>query len=399
MSKIFTVTMPDIGEGVVEGEVLEWLKKVGDSLGQDEPVVVVMTDKATVELPSPYPGKLVKLHYQPGQIAVKDKPLYDIELASEVAAKPVVQETKRQVSQASTPVSQASQPISTEHHTQAAPTTRQVAKKLGVDINLVAGTGKGGRVTAQDIKNFTASTQSLTVIERLPGDEESPLIGIRHLMAERMAESNTNIPHFSYFEAAEATRLIQLRQSFKEKASEEGIHVTYMPFLIRALSMTIKRFPVLNSSLDMAQNKLILRKQHNVGIAAATEHGLIVPVLKNIQEMSMQELIRSYDQLKKKIEAGKLHPSDMKEGTITISNFGVLGGEGLWATPIIIYPEVAILAAAKIHKQPIVKNGEVVARDILNLSWSFDHRVIDGKLAASISHHFTTLIQNPAQLI
>lgn len=387
MSKIFIVKFPDIGEGVVEGEVVEWLKKPGDSLQQDEHVVVVMTDKATVELPSPYPGKLVKQYVQPGQIAVKDKPLYDIETESEIKEKTVKRESVEK------PVQIKSNPKS-EGKALATPVVRKLAKDLGISIDQVKGTGKDGRVVAEDLKK---QTQPSTVREE--GDEERPLIGIRHLMAKKMAESKKNIPHFSYFELVDVTRLIQLKEKIHHEAHQEGIKITYMPFLIRALSMTIAQFPEINSTLEMDKNKLIIHHAQHIGIAMATSMGLIVPVLKDVQRMSLREIIRAYEEIKRKASENRLLPGDMKGATITISNFGVVGGSGMWATPIINFPEVSILAVARIQKQPIVKNGEVVVRDALNLSWSFDHRVVDGDMAARVSNYYARLVHNPASLL
>lgn len=397
-NKIFTVNMPDIGEGVMEGEVIEWLKQPNDHLNQDEPVVIVMTDKATVELPAPHPGKLVKQYYQPGQMAIKDKPLYDIELTAETVKTPeTVRKTpvKHPLETFKTPI-----PSKTEKAL-AAPATRKLARDMGIDINLLQGTGKEGRVTNDDVLKAQINTPKATPgnILRFSDDQEVPLIGIRNQMAKKMADAKRNIPHFSYFEQVDATRLVQLRQSFKEEAAKEGISVTYMPFIIKAVSLSLIQHPLVNSSLDQTKNSIVIHSQHNVGIAVTTPNGLIVPVLKGVQNMTLQQVIMAYEQLKTRALAGKLSPNDMKESTISISNFGVLGGGGLWATPIINPPEVAILAIAKIHKAPLVRNGALVVRDVLNLSWSFDHRVIDGDLAATFSYHLSTLLQNPAPML
>lgn len=398
--KIFTVTMPDIGEGVMEGEVIEWLKQPNDPLQQDEPVVVVMTDKATVELPAPHPGMLVKQYYKPGQMAIKDKPLYDIELSEEEMEIVTPKTTQKPPVEPIQDTYKTPKPSSVEKAL-AAPPTRKLARDLGIDINQLQGTGKEGRVTNDDVLKYQTSASKIapSPILRLPGDKEVPLIGIRNLMAKKMADAKRNIPHFSYFEQVDATRLVQLRHSFKEEASKQGISVTYMPFIIRALSLSLTQHPVVNSSLDQAKNAIVIHSQHNVGIAITTPNGLIVPVLKNVQNMSLQQVIIAYEELKTRALVGKLSPSDMKESTISISNFGVLGGGGLWATPIINTPEAAILAIARIHKAPLVRNGLVVVRDVLNLSWSFDHRVIDGDQAATFSHHLSTLLQNPAPLM
>ncbi len=407
MAKIHTVTLPDIGEGVVEGEVIEWLKNVNDPVAQDEAVVIVMTDKATVELPAPYPGKIVKHYYRPGEISIKGKPLYDLELAEGYVASQK-QQAKLKESAAVKPCSslpQSTQQVKMEttasdKESLALPSTRKLAAEWGLDIEHIQGTGKEGRVTPDDLlkhRNVPASEEIHSPIIKLPGDEEVPIIGIKNLMARKMAESKRKIPHFSYFEKVDATRLVKLRQKFKEEAAKQNIQVTYMPFLIRALCLTLKKFPQFNSSVD--NHKLIIHHQYNIGVAMASPLGLIVPVIKNVQDLSLIDLVYAYEELKNKANSNKLHPNDMKEGTITVSNFGVLGDGGLWATPIINYPEVAILAVNRIQKQPMVKSDEIVIRDTLNLSWSFDHRLIDGDQASAFSHHYAKFIDNPALLL
>jgi pyruvate dehydrogenase E2 component (dihydrolipoamide acetyltransferase) len=369
MSKIVTVSLPDIGEGVVEGEVVEWLKKEGESLKQDEPVVVVMTDKATVELPAPYPGTLAKQHHKPGEIAIKDKPLYDIEVEKGEPKPDTIL---------------------------AAPATRQLAKELGVDIDQIEGTGPEGRVTDADVVNYHASGESKKEIAK-SDDEQVPIVGIPHRMAERMTESKSVIPHFSFFDQLDATRVMQLRDNIRGRAETEGFKLTYMPFFIKALSKTLSDFPEVNASVEPGAKSLILHKHHHIGIASKTEEGLIVFVIRDVQEKSLEETIREYDRMTAKMREGQLVREDMIGSTVTISNFGPLGG--VWATPIINYPESAILGIAKIRKSPVVRNDEIVIRPILNLSWSFDHRVIDGDLAAKVSHRFINLIENPAQLL
>ncbi|HEV8052910.1 MAG TPA: dihydrolipoamide acetyltransferase family protein [Parachlamydiaceae bacterium] len=408
--KIYTFCLPDIGEGVVEGEVVEWLKNVGDSVSQDEPVVVVMTDKATVELPAPYPGKIHKQYYKPGEISIKDKPLYDIlledgvQVHGEQKTRVTSQEGKpakeNELPKENEPSQKVASPKTTQQKdgkVKAIPKVRHEAKEWGINLSAVSGSGQDGRVTEEDLRHAVARKEKTYVQLSLEGDEEQQLLGVRGLMAKKMHE--THIPQFSYFEQADATRLIQLRQNIKGDAAQDGINLSYMPFLMRALSLSIKRFPQMNASIDMQGGKVVFHKQQNIGIAMATPQGLIVPVLKGIETMGMKDIIHAYEEMKAKAVAGKLASGDMKDGTITISNFGVLGGEGLWATPMIIDPEVAILAVAKIRKVPVVKGEEIVIRDVLPLSWSFDHRLIDGDLAAQISHHYSNLLKNPASLL
>lgn len=410
MVKIHTVTLPDIGEGVVEGEVIEWIKNVGDSVRQDEPIVIVMTDKATVELPAPYPGKILKQYYRPGEISIKGQPLYDLELAEGFTAIPKQQaqlkngESSKPCLTSTDQTGEGRQGVGNANYgdksneSLALPSTRRLAKDMGIDLDLIQGTGKGQRVIPDDLRQFGKSRDFVdSPFIHLEGDEEIPLIGIKKLMAYKMAESKRKIPHFSYFEKVEATRLVQIRQKFKEEAAKKSVQVTYMPFLIKALCLTLKKFPQFNSSV-MA-NKLIIHHQYNVGIAMASPLGLIVPVMKNVQNLSLTEIIYAFETLKNRAQQNQLQANDMKEGTITISNFGVLGDGGLWATPIINYPEVAILAVNRIQKQPFIRNDEIVIRDTLNLSWSFDHRVIDGDQASAFSHEYATLIKNPAALL
>lgn len=423
MEKIYTVTLPDIGEGVVEGEVVQWLKKIGDRVIQDEAVVIVMTDKATVELPTPYPGILTKQYHQPGEIAHKGRGLYDLSVDASIKFKPQEgaanealsagkQQKKPCSLAAATTAATAPTANDTKHGTKAAaiPHVRKLAKELGLDIDAVAGSGPQGRVEVRDLAEalrvlapaaaaLAPTTAPLPALPVQPGERREPLIGIRNLMAKKMAESKRHIPHFSYFEQLDATRLVQLKQRFQQKAEKERIGVTYMPFLIRALSLTLQRFPQVNSSYDESSKELVIYPHHDIGIAVTTPLGLIVPVLKGVDKMTQEQIVRAYWDLRCKMKENKLSSSDMKGSTITISNFGGLQGGGLFATPIINHPEAAILAVGRIAPQPMVKSGVVVPCETLNLSWSFDHRLIDGDLASNFSAFFAKLLENPAQLL
>ena len=389
MSNIFTFNMPDIGEGVVEGEVVSWLKKEGDSLKKDEPVLVLMTDKATVELPTPYPGTLKKIYYQPGQIAKKDHPLFDVEVTEKLAA------PKEKQVEEETPKPKIAKPSHAK--VQAAPTTRKLAKELGIPLDTLQGSGKEGRIVKEDLVRSTAQHQ--TPLWHLPGDQETPLIGIKNLMAKKMSESHAAIPPFSYFGKADATRLLQMQEKMEQEAAKRGIKLTLTPFFLKALSLVLQKFPEANSSLDTQSNKVIIHTQQNIGIAMATPLGLIVPVLKGVEKLSLSDLILAFDALKEKAKTNHLAPSDMKEATITLSNVGALPGGGTYATPVINPPEAAILALARIQKEPVAYNDTVTLHNILYCSWSFDHRIIDGDAASRISAAFIKLIENPAGLL
>lgn len=407
MAHVLIVNLPDIGEGVVEGEIIDWLKNEGDLLKQDEPVVIVMTDKATVELPAPKPGKLHKMYLKPGEIAIKGKPVYSIELAE---GKIVPNEHKTESAAISLgtpcaaisakPVAMAPASAASNDNTSGIltlPSTRKLAKDLNIDLTAIQGSGKDGRIEPVDLK--AAFSREIEHPLRLDDSEELPLMGIRLLMAKKMTEAKHFIPHFSYFEQADASRIVKLKESVTQKGREEGIKVTWTPFFIRALTLTMQKFPIMNSSVDMRNQKIIQHIHHNIGIAMASPLGLIVPVLRDVQTLSFRELVFAFEDLKKRALSNQLKPHELKEGTISLSNFGVLGGGGQWATPIIHHPQVAILAIARIQKQPVIKNDKVEACDVVNLCWSFDHRIIDGDLAANISDFFTQQIENPAKLL
>lgn len=382
--------MPDIGEGVVEGEVVSWLKKEGDALKKDEPVLILMTDKATVELPTPHPGVLKKLYYQPGQIAKKGLPLFDVEVKEAILAP-----TAKPQEEASLPVPKISH--RPQSKVQAAPPVRKLARDLKISLEGIQGTGKEGRIVKEDLMQHAA--HPVTPLWHLPGDQEEPLIGIKNLMAKKMSESHAVIPPFSYFGKADATRLLQMQEKMGQEAIKRNVKLTITPFFIKALSLVLSQFPAANSSLDMQTNHVLIHKQHNIGIAMTTPLGLIVPVLKGAELLSLPDLILAFEELKEKAKTNKLAPSDMKEATITLSNVGALPGGGTYATPVINPPEAAILALARIQKEPVAFHDTVALHDILYCSWSFDHRIIDGDMASKISAAYIKLIENPAGLL
>lgn len=422
MADIFTVNLPDIGEGVVEGEVIEWLKQEGDTLAQDEPVVQVMTDKATVELPAVYPGILSKQHIEVGSIAIKDKPLYDITLAENVAAKeskPVEPAAKSEVRSnpvqaevsAKSPSPATACPLQTRPSgakALATPATRHYARQKSVDINLVAGSGKGGRVTKEDIDTFLnggaagpvpifANPNLGTPVHNLEGDERVPLKGVRKIIAERMVESKHIIPHFAYFDEVDLTQLVQLRRELKADAAASGVKLTYLPFFVKAMSNALIKYPQANSSIDLSTQEIVYHKVHNFGIAVATDNGLIVPVVKDVRSKTLLQLADEINDLANRTRDGKAKPEELKGSTITISNIGAIGG--LFATPIINYPEVAILGMTKLQERAVVRDGEIVIRSMMNMAWCFDHRVVDGAIGAEFSNEVIRYLENPGRLL
>lgn len=400
--KIFTVTLPDIGEGVVEGQVIEWLKQVGDSVKQDEPIVSVMTDKATVELPAPTPGILKKQYYKVGETAFKDKPLYDLEIEGAVEsirekslAVPLVNKKEDVAKKEEKPV--VAEGRRSQGAALAAPPVRKLAKEMGISLETIQGTGKNGHIKMEDLQRASSKEAPASLKPLQPDDKEVPLVGISQAMAKKMAEAREHIPGFAYYEQADAEEIVKLKEGLNANGRE--VKATFIPFFIRALSKTIERYPQINSSFDEHRNALIIHAHHNVGVAFATEKGLVVPVLKNVEKMNFNELVTAYEDLKEHALKGILKPQDMKDGTITLSNLGGLKGKALWAAPVIFYPQVAILATARIQPQPVAHWGIVEPRLMLNLSWTFDHRVIDGALAAEISQYYCSLIENPSSLL
>lgn len=392
MSNHYTVLMPDIGEGVVEGEVIQWLKQVGDAIAQDEPIIILMTDKATVELPAPKPGKLAKQYYKKGDIAIKGRPLYDIEVEGQVTAQAVPEPIEAPVI-----AKAATVPSAPSSRSRATPAVRKIARELDVDINTVQGTGPDGRVLGEDIAHHLRGNATLVTPTALAEDDVQPLQGIRRLTAERVAQSKATIPHFTYCDSVDVTTLMQLRSKLQDEAKRRGMQLTYTPFFVRALSQTLKQYPAFNASFDTAAQALVVHQPQNIGVAMKTDLGLIVPVLHDVGKLSFEELVKAYHALRQKALQNQLKRSDMQDGTITLSNFGTEGGR--WATPVIVAPQVAILATAKIRAESVVRGDQIVIRQMLNCSWSFDHRVIDGDMAAAFSNAFLHKLENPMTLL
>lgn len=416
---IFTVLLPDIGEGVVEGEVVKWLKQVGEPLKQDEPVVQIMTDKATVELPAVKPGILAKQYIAEGKIAEKDKPLYDIELAAgsqpaPAAAKTDLPKASTATAAAATTTPQPAPAVSSSVNSEkalATPATRKLARDLGIDINTIAGSGKGGRVTREDLQKPQASApatanlgsvpppvpMSKTPVFQYEGDERIPLRGLRKVIAERLVESKTIVPHFAYFDEIDMTELMRLRSELKPLAEEAGVKLTYLPFFMKALSVAIRKFPAVNSSIDLSTNEIVIHHKIHIGMATATKDGLIVPVLKDADQKSILALAEQTQILASKTREGKAQSDELKGSTISITNIGSIGGLG--ATPIINYPECCILGMYKLQDRAVVRDGAIVIRPMMNISFCFDHRIVDGANAAEFVNYFISLLTKPGRLI
>ena len=425
---MFVFELPEIGEGVVEGEIVRWLVKEGEAIQADQPLCEIMTDKATVEISSPRGGRVARLYGEEGDVINVHSPLVDIDLAGGAAAPapapartpaPAPAPAPAPVAAAPAPapaVVAAPAPVVAERpagsKTLATPAVRSYARDLEVDIDAVAGTGKGGRVTREDLAR-AASSAPASVAEAawIPAavpppavaplatrqDERIRIIGLRRKIAEKMAESYRLVPHFTYVDEVDATRLVALRKTLKGGAEERGAKLTFLPFIMKALVQVFREFPTVNANIDEERFELLVRGEVNIGIATDSPQGLYVPVVKNVEQKSLVELAREVADLTQRTREGRVQLADLQGGTFTITSVGNIGGR--FATPIINHPEVAILGVNQIHPRPVVVGGQIVARDMMYLSPSFDHRIIDGAVAARFVSALQAVLEAPESLL
>jgi len=418
----FDFYMPDIGEGVVEGEIVQWKVKEGDTVKLDQPIVEVMTDKATVELPSPRAGVIKKINYKDGEICPVGKVLVVIEEAG--AAKEsgngkqpavIIEEPPRKRPETlvgvNPPVqmSTGSGAIEVVDATQsrarvlATPATRRLARQLGVEIGRVPATGKHGRVTSDDVRAFrevpsSIETKPYPVVSLTKGGDEErvPLRGIRKRIAESMARSVHTAAHFTYVEEVDMTDMVAVRERAKARANERGVKLTYLPFIVKAVVSGLKKWPMLNASLDESTQEIVRKKYYHIGIAAQGPQGLAVSVVRDADKRSIFDLAREIDRLGEAVRNNTATREELTGSTFTISSLGKLGG--VLATPIINFPEVAIVGVHKIEEKPAVRNGQIVARHLMNLSISVDHRLADGWDGAMFLQDVKTLLEDPTTM-
>ncbi len=397
----FNFMLPDIGEGVAEGEIISWMAKEGDEVKEDQPLVEVMTDKVNVQIPAPRTGKVSKIMVKAGEVAKVGQVIMVIDDGTGGSSPAVAS------APASTPAaaqSKPSQPSPQLGSVSASPATRRLARELGVSIETITGSGPQGRVTEEDVRRASAGSQQGTVSTTRPAppargqDEEIvPLRGIRKTIAERMLRSTQTTAQVTHVDEADMTELVLLREAFKGSAEKRHVHLTYLPFIIKGLIPALKEFPYVNSCLDESAGSIILKKYYNIGIATDTDQGLVVPVVKDADRKDIFELAGEIESLADKARRGTLALDDVRGSTFTITNVGAIGG--LFATPIINIPEVAILGLHKIAKRPVVRDGKVEIRDTTYLSLSFDHRVIDGAYAARFTSRVIETLQDTKKLL
>ena len=394
--------LPDIGEGIVECEVIEWKVKEGDVIVEDQIIVEVSTDKAIVEIPSMYNGRVTHLFYTQGEIAKVNAPLFSLEvdnIEGSTMAMPENQPEDRASNLPAPAQSIAVVPMNIEK-VLSTPAVRKMAREHELDLAAIVGTGKQGRVLKEDVLDYLSVDRRVPVPQLAAnvGDRIEPIKGVRKIMGERMSEAVSTIPHFTYMDEIDVTELMQTRQLLKETYGSDDLKMTLMPLFIKALSLAMKDFPIINSRINDDYTELTYIASHNIGMAVDGQTGLLLPNIKNVQTLGLLAIAREVTRLTEAARSGKINTQELVGGTVTISNIGAIGGTV--ATPIIPKPCVAIVALGKIQTLPRFDDqGNMVARKIMTVSWSGDHRVIDGGTIARFNNHWTRYLENPALML
>ncbi|EIT84951.1 branched-chain alpha-keto acid dehydrogenase subunit E2 [Fictibacillus macauensis ZFHKF-1] len=420
----FEFKLPDIGEGIHEGEIVKWFVKAGDEVKEDDILLEVQNDKAVVEIPAPVDGKILEVKVDEGTVAIVGDVLVTIESDQEPPPSahgdheeeaPKAEEKKEEAPKAAP---SADAPVDESKRVIAMPSVRKYAREKGVNIRQVAGSGDNGRVMKEDIDAFlnggsamiqedaetTEAPKAATPAKEAPkaipaGEQETreKLKGVRKVIAKAMVNSKQTAPHVTLMDEIDVTELVAHRKKFKQMAQDKGVKLTYLPYVVKALVSAAREFPAINASIDDANEEIVWKHYYNIGIAADTDNGLMVPVVKDADRKSIFKISGEINELAVKARDGKLAADEMKGGSITISNIGSAGGQ--WFTPVINHPEVAILGIGRIAEKAVVKNGEVVVAPVLALSLSFDHRLIDGVTAQNAMNHIKRLLNDPQLLV
>ena len=387
--------LPDVGEGIVEGEIVQWLVQEGDRVEEDQPIVEVLTDKATVEIPSPLKGTITKRIGEDGEMIEVGATLVVIE------EDPGQDKTRLRSAHSGT---RATLPDRKKRSGQdsalATPAVRRLANELGIDLSQIEGSGSGGRITQEDLESHQESAGAdLEPAEGASSSgetENTPYRGVRKKIGDHLIQSLKTAAHFTYVEEVDATELVLLREQFLTSNQNRDIRLTYLPLLMKTVVKGLREHPLMNATLDEEGGVIHLKKYYNIGIATHTPDGLMVNVVRDVDKKKVLELAREITQLTQAALEGKTKLENLKDGTFTITSLGTLGG--IAATPIINYPEVAVLAVHRISKRPVVRDDQVVIRHMMNLSLTSDHRVVDGTIAAQFLHSIIPLIEDPSWL-
>ncbi|NKI21340.1 2-oxo acid dehydrogenase subunit E2 [Paenibacillus dendritiformis] len=413
--------LPDVGEGIHEGEIGKWLIKEGERVACDQPIVEVLTDKVNAELTAPAGGVVHKLMFAEGDAVRVGEVLFLLEAEGRIPVEEAGKAEQAASAAAPPPPLAAAVPASSAGRVRAAPYVRQLARQLNIDIEQVKGGGADGRITEEDVRRHaSAGTAKVTEGPDMPGmnaaspgrerteaavrpqggmpasacaEERVPLRGVRLKIAERLVKAATIIPHVTQVDELEADALQALRERLQPLASERQVKLTYLPFFIKAIVIALKEFPSFNASIDDEAKEIVLKRYYHIGIATDTPDGLIVPVIRDADRKTVFELAEEIGRLAERARAGKLALEEITGGTFTISNVGPIGS--LLATPIINHPEAAILALHKMEPRMVVRNGEGVIRLMMNMALSFDHRLIDGAEAIRFTNRIKRLLEQP----
>jgi pyruvate dehydrogenase E2 component (dihydrolipoamide acetyltransferase) len=383
----FEFKLPDLGEGITEGEIRKWLFKEGDSVEEHQNVLEIETDKAIVEVPSPRAGRIAKINKEEGETAKVGEVLMTIaEEGEAVEAKPKPQEMAKSVSVVGV--------LPEEEEMLATPGARAAARELGIKVEEVRGTGPGGSVTLDDVRK--AASAAGKAEDRYGPSERVALKGLRKTIAKNLITAQHTTAFVTGMEEADITELWDLREREKKSLIDKGVHLTFLPFVIKAVQHALAGHPLLNASIDDELEEIIIKKYYNIAIAVDTPDGLMVPVIKDADKKTILDLSLEIQSLSVKAKERKIKIEEMKGSTFTITNYGHFGGT--FATPIINYPDVAILGTGRISQKPWVKGGRVVIRRILPLSLTFDHRVTDGVDASQFLAKIVNYLEDPALL-
>lgn len=425
----YIFNFPDIGEGLEEGTILEWYVKKGQQVKTGDNLVQMETDKVVADIPSPRDGTIVALFGEEGDVAIVGEPLVEIEIEGvhgEEAQKEAKKEVEEQFAPEPEEEEEAAAVVGTmetagksavlaasdegsekesgkdEKPTRkalATPVARAMAKDKGIDINEVKGSGPSGRVMKEDIENFKPTKKGAPKGKERDIEDVTyePLTQIRKAISKNMLNSKHSAAHMSVFEEVEVSELINVRSRYKEAFAEKDVRLTYLPFIVKAVVHALKHHRTINSQMDLDNDRMIYNNRYNIGIAVDTAQGLVVPVIKDADQLSITEIAQQITELAEKANTRKLTMDDMKDGTFTITNYGSIGG--IFATPVINYPEAGILGVGRIVKKPVVKNDEVVPGSMLALSLSVDHRIVDGGEASRFINRVMKYLADPVALL
>ncbi len=401
---IFEFKLPDLGEGITEGEVVKWRVKVDDAVEEHQIVMEVETDKAIVEVPSPKKGKIVEISKPEGSTVKVGETLLKIE-TGEAGEKAPEEKAAAPAAEKPAPARRPSVSVvgtlPEAEEVMASPKARSLAKELGVDLSGVNGTGPGGIITEKDVRGASAAPKAAPAPEARPESklgpvERVPIKGVRKSIVKNLVASQRNAAFVTGMDDADVTDLWDLRERESRVAKQKKIHLTFIPFFMKAVQHALVEHPFLNGSVDEKGEEIIVKKYYNIGVAVQTPDGLMVSVVKDVDKKTILELAGEVQELSGKARDRKITLEELKGSTFTITNYGTYGGT--YATPIINYPDVAILGTGRISERPWVRDGQIVPRKILPLSLTFDHRVVDGAEAAIFLTKVVGYLEDPARI-